>query len=121
MKKSIKKIAAASILTLLISGYQLLALDKSPEGAVSEIKMKTAEMCNVCKAKIEKYLSFKDGIIDSFVCPEKKCISIMFDSTKVKGDDLFNAMKKFGFEVEKYDKDGQIATEKEEAKPEKKG
>jgi copper chaperone CopZ len=121
MKKSINKIVAASILALIFSGYNLLALDKTQEGAVSEIKMKTAEMCNVCKGKIEKYLSFKDGIIDSFVCPEKKCISIMFDSTKVKGDDLFDAMKKFGFKVEKYDKDGQVVTDKEEAKPENKG
>lgn len=91
--KPMKKISAI-IITMMILGTGI-AFAKT-----EEIKIKTSTECDMCKARVQKALSFEKGIKDIDVNYEKKEITVVYNPKKTTPEKIRTAISKAGYDAD---------------------
>ena len=98
MKNIIVKFALATLVAVFMFGSVIVnAKDNS---SLKEVKIKTSAFSFMCKNNIETTLKNTKGVDDSYLNLEDQIVTIIFDPSSVKVEDLRNSIKELGYDAE---------------------
>jgi copper chaperone CopZ len=104
-----KKLSAIRFLAMIIIALTALsanlsAKDNTTEN-MSEAKFKTSAYSFMCKNQIENELSGHEGISEAYLDLETKVVTVKYDASKVKTDQICKGIESLGYEAKQVDKD----------------
>ena len=82
--------------------FAIQAQDKSKN---EEIKIKTSAQCEMCKERIEKVLSLEKGIKSAVVDVDTQIVTVVYNPTKTKAEDIRLAISKTGYDADEVKAD----------------
>jgi periplasmic mercuric ion binding protein len=70
-----------------------------------EVKIQTSGQCGMCKARIEKALSYEKGIVNSDFDLETKIVTVIYKPSKTNPDKIRIAISKLGYQADEFKAD----------------
>jgi copper chaperone CopZ len=98
MKKEIAKFALAALFAVLLFGSS--NLNAKENSILKEVQIKTTAFSFMCKDKIESTLKDTKGVTDSYLSLDDQIVTIMYDTSLVKVEDLQKSIKDLGYDAE---------------------
>lgn len=65
-----------------------------------EIQIKTSAQCEMCKDRIEKALSYENGVVSSNLDLKTKIVTVVYNPKKISPDRLRLAISKVGYQAD---------------------
>jgi mercuric ion binding protein len=102
--KTIKFISAALLVAILSINSFAQKLDNSKTITTKTETIKISGNCDLCKARIEKAAKI-DGVSKADWNQEAKVLTLVYDPSKVKSDDVQKKIASVGYDTEKFKAD----------------
>lgn len=96
MKNLFIRIAALIMLTMLVSGMELMAQNPKEKEVV---KIQTNLDCDACKKKIENYMAFEKGVTSVSADVKTKVVTIEYRTRRTNEEKMVGAIEKLGYEA----------------------
>ncbi|GAB3574915.1 hypothetical protein GCM10027578_38250 [Spirosoma luteolum] len=93
----IRTLLLTALTSLLLTGATLAAPRDDRD---KEVKLKTSAICGMCKARIERNLSFEKGVKEADLDVKSKVVTIKYNPAKTDVARLKANISKTGYDVE---------------------
>ncbi|AQG78737.1 heavy-metal-associated domain-containing protein [Spirosoma montaniterrae] len=89
-----------TLLSLLVLVGNVVAGKLVFDDREKEVKIKTSAVCGMCKARIERNLSFEKGVKEATLDVKSKVVTIRYNPRKTDVDKLKANISKTGYDAE---------------------
>jgi len=88
----------SALVAVLTVGF--LTTAQANDDPIKEIKVKTSAVCEMCKARIERNLSFEKGVQEADLNVETKVVTIRYDARKTDPTKLKATIVRTGYDAD---------------------
>lgn len=94
--KNTKKIF--SVIALLLITF--VTNQSMAQSELTELKIKSSVVCDMCRETIEKYMAFEKGVKKTVVDVESKVITVTYNADKTTPEKIRQAISKSGYDAD---------------------
>ncbi|WP_080055712.1 heavy-metal-associated domain-containing protein [Spirosoma aerolatum] len=95
----IRSLFLAALTSLLLVGNSFVS-SPTRDDKEKEVKIKTSAICGMCKARIERNLSFEKGVKEADLDVKTKVVTIKYNPAKTDVTKLKSVISKTGYDAD---------------------
>jgi periplasmic mercuric ion binding protein len=93
----------SALAALLTTGFSFTA--QATGDPIKEVKVKTSAICEMCKSRIERNLSFEKGVKEADLNVDTKVVTIRYDAAKTDLSKLKAVIVRTGYDADELPAD----------------